>query len=132
MNLTGAPRQELINTIRRLATERDRARRAAAYWHERAGVDGWRHWTAEQVRREAEAIMATLPADKDAADRRRVLLYALDEHRAAQPWAAPARPRRVVPRCGKGHKPCGKPLRPDGLCSRHDFRTIRALREQAA
>lgn len=123
--LSGLPRQELINLIQRLARERNSARRAAAHWHglvrEDLDID------PDRTRRDADAILALLGRDPDYLEHRRTLLAALPD--VPTP---PLRPRRSGPRCAKGFKPCGKPLGPEGLCSRHDYKTIRALRRAAA
>lgn len=130
MNLNGLSRLDLIRLVRRLATERNRAREAAAFYR-RLTVPTYHSWTSDEAREHAQAILNTLDVDPDA-----------EEHRAAL-WDAvylssgdrPAHVRRDPqqgPRCTKGKRVCGKPLDRDGLCSRHDARKRRAIRDGVA
>lgn len=129
-NLATLPRAELTSLVRRLAIERNAARRAATYWHERATKVTPLDVTPERTWKDAAAILGEIGADPQCITHRRDLMAALDEARQAQP-ANLVHPRRPGPRCGKGYKPCGKPLDDNGLCPRHDHKARRALREKA-
>lgn len=140
--LHALPKAALVELAMRLATERNAARAEAD--HATAAAKRWRqqvmaghdyiHWTARQVRDFAQAELDAIGPDPDAARHLDNLLNEIDLIDAERrPAATPQRARRTGPRCHKGRdgKVCGKPLSEDGLCSRHDARTIRAARAAA-
>lgn len=117
-NIAGAPRLQLLATIKRLERERNDARRAAQHWHEQARRNApWRSWTPERTTAEAQAILDLIGPDPDADAHRRHLAETLAD---VAGWT----------RCAKGRNGwCGKRLDRHGLCPRHDHRERRALRE---
>lgn len=129
-NIAGMNRIELTRLVRRLTAERDAARYAARYWRRLTDND-WRLWSPQQTHDYAAAILAEIGMDPKWADHRDTLAFELDANRRPQPQAL-VHPPSVGLRCWRGSKPCGRPLRADGLCTRHDARAIRAARTAAA
>ena len=141
--LAALPKAALVELAMRLATERNAARAeadanaaAARRWRKQAlSMHEYHRWNAEQVRDIAQVEMDAIGPDPDASRHLDELANEIESYagtRRAQNITWP-RTRRPGPRCHRGNgAPCMKPLNDDGLCSRHDARTIRANRKAAA
>lgn len=139
--LAALPKAALVELALRLGAERNVARSeaeaakaAARSWRAQAGrIHDYHFWTAKQVRDLAQAELDALPADPDAVRHLDDLAVELDAFMSTRRPTSYARKRTPGPRCHKGHPGnfCGKPLDENGLCSRHDARKKRQMRENA-
>lgn len=139
--LGALPKSALVELALRLASERnlaraeaDAAKAAVRSWKAQArSIHDYHFWTAHQVRDIAQAELDATPPDPDAAQHIDDLAIEIDAYTTARRPTVYARKRTPGPRCHKGHPGnfCGKPLDEHGLCSRHDARQRKALRDNA-
>lgn len=139
VKLSALPKSQLIELALRLGAERnaaraeaDAAKAAARSWKAQAGkVHDYHFWTEQQVRDFAQAELDALAPDPHATQHLDDLINEIDAFASSRRPKSYERKRSNGPRCHKGHVGnfCGKPLDANGMCSRHDSRARKALRE---